>query len=147
MFFTPYAEPVGDHPDEELKWCYTKNENLKKDPKFSQMYLLDEQNRRAILQAVEKRIAELGKPLLQTAVVEEPAVLEDATLPAAKPLSFLEVLEPMNGSPEETLQLIKQKTEEAGFEFNLFLPVPRLENGKNPYGLNGCMAAMIDHFY
>lgn len=42
---------------------------------------------------------------------------------------------------------MKQKAEEAGFEFNLFSPVPRLENGKNPYGLNGCMAAMIDYFY
>ena len=51
----------------------------------------------------------------------------------------------MNGNPKETLQFIKQKTEEAGF--NLFSPVPRLENGKNPYGLNGCMATMIDYFY
>ena len=83
---TPYTEPLDDHPDEEWKWCYVKNENLKKDPKFRHMYLLDEQNRTAILNA-------------------------------------------------------------AGFEFNLFSPVPRLENGKNPYGLNGCMGAIIDYFY
>ena len=53
----------------------------------------------------------------------------------------------MNGSPEETLQFIIQKTEEAGFEYKLFSRIPRLENGKNPYGLNGSMAAMIDFFY
>jgi hypothetical protein len=145
--FTPYTEPLHDHPDEELKWCYVKNENLKKDPKFSQMYLLDRQNRTAILSAVEKRIAEFPKPLLQPLAVDELVVLEDETQPATKIILFLEVLKPINGSPEETLQFIQQKIEEAGFEFNLFSPVPRLENGKNPYGLNGCMAAMIDHFY
>ncbi len=145
--FTPYTEPVDDHSDEELKWCYVKNENLKKDPKFSQMYLLDEQNRTAILQAVERRIVEFGKSMLQPTAVEEQVIPEDAVPPAAKSPTFLEMLEPINGSPQETLQFIMQKTEEAGFEFNLFSPVPRLDNGKNPYGLNGCMAAMIDHFY
>jgi hypothetical protein len=142
----PYAEPLHDHPDEELKWCYVKNENLKKDPKFSQVYLLDGQNRTAILNAVEERIAEFPKPLLQPLLVEEPAVPEDGTLSASKTILFLEVLKPNNGSLEETLQFIRQKTEEAGFEFKLFSSVPRLGNGKNPYGLNGCVAAMIDHF-
>lgn len=144
--FTPYAEPLDNHPDEELKWCYVKNGYLKKDLKFSQMYLLDEQNRTAILQAVEKMIAESSKPLPQTANIEKPAILDD-TQPASKTILFLEVLKPINSSPEETLEFIRQKTEEAGFEFNIFSPVPRLENGKNPYGLNGCMAAMIDCFY
>jgi hypothetical protein len=40
--------------DEEPEWCLVKNENLKKDPKFSQMYRLDEQNRSTILKAVKK---------------------------------------------------------------------------------------------
>ncbi|MEO5998578.1 MAG: hypothetical protein ABIN89_17615 [Chitinophagaceae bacterium] len=145
--FIPYAEPLDDHPDEELKWCHVKNENLKRDPKFSQMYLLDEQNRTAILHAVEKRITEFPMPLLKPLPVSEPAIPEDETQPGTKIKLFLEVLKPINGSTEETLQFIQQKIEEAGFEFNLFSPVPRLENGKNPYGLNGCMGAMIDHFY
>lgn len=145
--FTPYAEPVDDHPDEELKWCYTKNENLKKDPKFSQMYLLDAQNRTVILQAVEKRTADSSKPLVKPATFEASAKTEDAMPPAVKPFSFLEMLEPINGSQEETLQFIKQKIEEAGFKYNLFSPVPKADNGKNQYGLNGCMAAMIDCFY
>ncbi len=143
----PYAEPSYDHPDEELKWCYVKNGHLKKDPKFSQMYLLDQQNRTAILNAVEKRIAEFPKPLLQPLSVEKPVVPEDETQPATKTILFLEVLNPINGNPEETLQFIRQKIEKAGFEFNLFSRVPRLEIGKNQYGLNGCIAAMIDHFY
>lgn len=145
--FIPYAEPLHDHPNEELKWCFVKNENLKKDPKFSQMYLLDEQNRRAILQAVEKKMAESSKPLVQPATVEEPAILVDGKPPAAKSLSFLDVLESINGSPEETLQFIRQKIGEAGFEFNLFSSIPKSDNGKNLYGLNGCIAAMIDCFY
>lgn len=144
---TPYAEPLHDHTDEELKWCYVKNENLKKDPKFSHMYLLDGQNRKAILHVVEKRMAEFLKPLLQPLSVENRAVPEEEIQPATKKILFLEVLKPMNGNPDETLQFIRQKVEEAGFEFNLFSPVPRLDNRKNPYGLNGCMAAMIDHFY
>ncbi len=93
--FTPHTEQLDDHPDEELKWCYVKNENLKKDPKFSQMYLLDEQNRTAILYAVEKRIAEFPMPLLQPPLVEEPALSEDETQPAAKTILFLEVLKPI----------------------------------------------------
>ena len=111
------------------------------------MYLLDEQNRTAILEAVEKRIAEFSKTLLQPPLIEAPAIPEDEMQPATKKILFLEVLKPMNGNSDETLQFIKQKTEEAGFEFNLFSPVPRLDNGKNPYGLNGCMGTMIDHFY
>lgn len=145
--FIPYVEPLPDHPNEELKWCFVKNENLKKDPKFSQMYLLDEQNRTAILHTIEKRIVESSKPLSQPVTVAEPATLEDLIPPPAKPLSFLEMLEPINGSPEETLQFIKQKIEEAGFKDNLFSPIPKSDNGKNQYGLNGRIAAMIDCFY
>ena len=92
-------------------------------------------------------MAEYSKPLLQPASIEETAVVEDAMPPAFKSLSFLNMLEPISGSPEETYTCHLLGRREAGFEFNLFSPVPRLENGKNPYGLNGCMAAMIDHFY
>jgi hypothetical protein len=57
------------------------------------------------------------------------------------------MLKPMDGSPENTLQFIIEKTEQAGFDYKIFQPVTRLANGKNPYGLNGCIAAMIDFFY
>ena len=33
------------------------------------------------------------------------------------------------------------------FEFDIFSLVERFPNGKNQYGLNGCIAAAIDFFY
>ena len=142
--FTPYSETSSSNLDEELEWCYVKNENLKKDPKFSQMYLLDEQNRTVIQRAIEKRISEFPKITVINQTIEE--LLEE--IPGTSHITlFLEVLRPMHGSPEETLQFMMRKTKEAGFEFNIFSGVPRLDNGKNPYGLNGCMGAMIEFFY
>ena len=145
--FIPYNEAIHEESDEELQWCFVKNTFLKKEAKFSKMYMLDEQNRSAILHAVEKRIAEFQKSLPLIVTIDESIEIKDETQPATKANLFLEMLKPINGSPEDTLRFILQKTEEAGFEYNIFSPVPRLDNGKNPYGLNGCMAAMIDHFY
>ncbi len=103
------------------------------------MYLLDEKNRSAILKAVEKRIAQFPEVIPDIGTMGPPTVTEPAKAIEITIL-FLEVLRPMNGTAQNTLQFIKDKTEEADFD------VPRLENGKNPYGLNGCMAAMIDFF-
>jgi hypothetical protein len=36
---------------------------------------------------------------------------------------------------------------EAGFELQLLSKVDKLPNGKNPYSLNGAIAAMVDFFY
>lgn len=137
---------MPENADEEVQFCYLKNGNLKKDPKFSQMYLLDQQNRTAILEAIEKRIAEFQKPLPQPAIFNEVAVKNSETHPTNHTVTFLDVLRPLNGSAEETLQFIMQKTKEAGFEYNIFSRVPKLDIGKNQYGLNGCIAAMIDLF-
>ena len=144
--FVPYGNEIDD-ADEELQFCYRKNKNLKKDSKFVRMYILDEQNRTSILNAVEKRINEFPRPSLHAGANEQPPISESETKPASNTVLFLEVLRPMNGSAEETLRFIIRKTEEAGFEYKLFSRIPRLENKKNPYGLNGCMAAMIDFFY
>ncbi len=43
--FTPYDATVKESFDEELQWCLVKNGHLKQDPKFSQMYELDKNNR------------------------------------------------------------------------------------------------------
>jgi len=138
-----YREPVPAHADEELRFCYMKNGNMKKDAKFRLMYSLDEQNRSAFLKAVEKGIAEglasLGKPL--------PSPIEDSAGPEEiSPLDFFQLVRPMNGSPEETIRFITNKTQQAGYKFSPFTPVKRLANGKNPYGFNGAAAAMIYHF-
>ena len=139
----PYGKSPDDSTDEELLFCFRKNANLKRDPKFAQMYQLDEQNRTAILLTVEKRINEILKT--QTTLETQKSSMADTEIQTkADTVSFLEVLKPINGKPEETLQFIKQKTEDADFDFKIFSRIPRLENGKNPYGFNGCIAAMID---
>ena len=142
----PYGKSPDDSTDEELLFCFRKNANLKRDPKFAQMYQLDEQNRTAILLTVEKRINEILKTQT-TLETQKPSMADTEIQTKADTVSFLEVLKPINGKPEETLQFIKQKTEEADFNFKIFSKIPRLENGKNPYRFNGCIAAMIDFFY
>jgi hypothetical protein len=125
--------------DEELQWCFIKNEHLKKDPKFEQMYSLDKENRSALLQALAERmmlLKSLGKDFEKTS--EDP--VEEKTP------SFLDVLTPINNNPNDTLNFINLKLGEAGFELKLLSKVDKLPNGKNPYGLNGAIAAMIDLF-
>ncbi len=53
--FVPYGKEPDESTDEELLFCFRKNGNLKRDAKFDQMYRLDEENRTAILFAVEKK--------------------------------------------------------------------------------------------
>lgn len=119
--FTPYSEASSGKLDEELEWCIVKNANLKKDPKFSQMYLLDDENRTVILRAIEKRIAEFPKTVVINQAAEEPLEEIPGT---SRTILFLEVLRPINGNPEETLQFMMQKTKEAGFELNVFPRFP-----------------------
>ncbi len=54
--FIPYNEAIQEEPDEELQWCFVKNAFLKKEAKFSKMYILDEQNRSAILEQQRKLV-------------------------------------------------------------------------------------------
>ena len=144
----PYREPVPSNADEELRFCYMKNRNLQKDAKFQLMYSLDEQNRKVFLNAVEKKIARsVLAPFIGEAVPPPPPSTHDVEKPKDGPiLDFLKLVRPMNGSPEETLRFITNQTEQAGYKWPLFSPVQRLNNGKNPYGFNGAIAAMIYHF-
>jgi hypothetical protein len=147
---TAYQEPISANADKELQWCYVKNIQLKKSEEFALMYTLDEENRTVLLSAIEKRIAEFPEPLNNPPFSEKPDPPPAAdTDPQAAPkmIIFLEVLRPMNGSPEETLQFILQKVEKAGLDHNVTTQVTRLSNGKNPYGFNGAIGAVIDHFY
>lgn len=134
--FTPFDENRSANADEELQWCYQKNNYLKNDKAFRLMYQLDKENRTAIKEALERRTAGQSTETIHPTDEQQPS----------EP-SFLDLLRPMNDSSHETLYFIARKTEEAEFPHNLFQPVPKLTNGKNPYGLNGSMAAMIDFFY
>ena len=111
--FVPYGNELNN-ADEELQFCYRKNQSLKKHAKFAQMYLLDEQNRTSILTAVEKRINEFPKPALQASGINPP-VIEDETKPTSNAILFLEVLRPLNGSPEETLAIHHSKNRRSRF--------------------------------
>jgi hypothetical protein len=139
--FTPYHAIPEKSPDEELQWCLVKNGHLKKDPKFEPMYVLDKENRSALLRALSEKIT-----LSKTTAVEAGDIPKPETV-GEKAISFLEVLRPLNDNPAETLHFINLKLEEANVEFNLLTKVDKLPNGKNPYGLNGAIAAMIDFFY
>ncbi len=144
--FVPYGKEPDDSTDEELLFCFRKNGNLKRDPKFDQMYQLDKENRAAILLAVEKRINELSKTLTEPES-PKPLMADTEFQPPADTVSFLNVLKPLNNNPTETLNFITAKLEEAKFEIKLLSKVHKLPNGKNPYGLNGAIAAMIDFFF
>ena len=62
-------------------------------------------------------------------------------------ISLLTMLKPLDGTPENTLQFMISSAKEAGLEYNIFIQVPRLVNGKNPYGLNSTILAILDHFF
>ncbi len=144
--FVPYGKEPDESTDEELLFCFRKNGNLKRDAKFDQMYRLDEENRTAILFAVEKKINELSETLTEPES-PKPSMADSEFQPIADTVSFLNALKPLNNNPTETLNFITAKLEEAKFELKLLSKVDKLPNGKNPYGLNGAIAAMIDFFY
>jgi hypothetical protein len=140
--FIPYDKKLEEQADEEVQWCLVKNEHIKKDDKFKQMYLLDKENRTEILKALTEKIASLT-----TAHRTPQAPGEKKGANETKATSFLDLLKLINDDPIQTLSFIKDQLEAASFEFNLFTKIDKLPNGKNPYGLNGAIAAMIDFFY
>lgn len=140
--FTPYDEKLEEQADEELYWCLVKNGNLKKDPDFDQMYLIDKESRTAILEALRQKIASFETK------EDKPAIIPSAnTTTEIKATSFADMLRPINGSSQETLDFMISKWAEAEFELNIFSTVAKYANGKNAYGLNGAIAAMIDFFW
>lgn len=141
-----YADPMPEDADDELKVCYLKNSSLKKNPKFRSMYSLDEQNRKDILGAVEKGIAALS-PSPSSPYPVPPAIHPPVEPESHGPISFLNMVRPMNGSTEETLRFIAEQVDKVGIRFDLFTPVELIYKNKNPYGLNGAMVASIRYFF
>lgn len=140
--FTPYDDKLEEQADEELKWCLVKNGHLKNDPKFNQMYILDKENRTELLQALTEKIASF-----QTKENEPEITSKEITETGAKTTSFVEMPKPFNNSSQETLDFIISKWAEAEFDLHIFSKVDKYSNGKNAYGLNGAIAAMIDFFW
>ncbi len=140
--FTPYDATVKESFDEELQWCLVKNGHLKQDPKFSPMYELDKDNRTTLLQTLTEKIALLQRPEKEARLLPPEITTEEN-----KTILFVDMLTPINDSSEETLQFIISKWAEAEFDLNIFSTIAKLPNGKNFYGLNGAIAAMVDFFW
>ena len=139
--FTPYDDMLEEQADDELYWCLVKNSWLKRDSKFAKMYQLDRENRATILQRLEDKIAAINNEKKNNEVSIGSVSGE------VKLSSFTDMLNPIENDWRETLEFVRIAVQTAGFEGDLFSKIPKLPNGKNPYGLNGTIAAMIDFFY
>jgi hypothetical protein len=106
------------------------------------MYALDIENRTTLQQTLSEKIASFRtkEKKSETTQVEIPE-------PKVEIASFVDMLKPLNNSSQETLDFIIAKLKEAEFEPDLFNKVQKFSNGKNVYGLNGAIAAMIDFFW
>jgi hypothetical protein len=134
--YLPYDEARLSEADEELQFCFVKDKSLRKSKKYEDMYRLDQENRAAIKLALEERAIAPTLP-------EPDSLVQEANLAP----TLLDMIVPTNGSTLETLQFIKDKLLEAEFRFDIFLPVKKSKDNRNPHGFNGCIAAMIDFFY
>lgn len=140
--FTPYGNHLKEQTDEELQWCLVKNGHLKKDSKFDKMYSLDIANRTAVLKVLTEKIASF-----QTQENQPEIIPQEITATGVKTTSFVDMLRPIKDSSRETLDFIISKWAEAEFDLQIFSKVDKYSNGKNAYGLNGAIAAMIDFFW
>lgn len=132
----PYNPAKLLDADEELQWCFVKDKSLRESKKYEDVYRLDQENRDAIRLVLEERL------LVPTLPEKDDLVQE-----VHSALSFVDMIVPTNGSSLETLQFIKDKLKEAEFRFDIFLPVKKSKDNRNPHGFNGCLAAVIDFFY
>jgi hypothetical protein len=134
--YLPYDNARLSEADEELQFCFLKDKSLRESKKYEDMYRLDQENREAIKLALEERAI--------TPTLPEPDSLVQG---ASSAPTLLDMIVPTNGSSLETLQFIKDKLLEAEFRFDIFAPVKKSKDNRNPHGFNGCIAAMIDFFY
>ena len=136
--FIPYDGIAEDNPDEELVWCMVKNNHLKVDPKFESMYQKDQENREAILKEINKlmELSGINKNETASAIDQEPT----------KQSGFLDMIIPLNGSIENTLNYIESKIIEARFPHNIFHTISKSKKGANKTGLNSEIAAMVNVF-
>lgn len=136
--FIPYDGIGEDNPDEELVWCMVKNDHLKVDPKFESMYQKDRENREAILKEINKlmELSGINKNTIVSAIDQEPT----------KQAGFLDMIIPLNGSIDKTLNYIESKIIEARFPHNIFHTISKSKKGANKTGLNSEIAAMVNVF-
>jgi hypothetical protein len=144
LYSMAYDEKLNTGVDEELSYCYLKIASLRKDKKFDQMFVLDLQNRKTVLELPEKRLVanEKGEENKNGLSPIEP----DPVNHQPEEISFLEMLTPITGSIENTLRYIESKIIEARFPHNIFHTIKKTKKGANQTGLNSEIAAMVNVF-
>ena len=137
-----FDEKLNTGVDEEISFCYRKFDSLRKDKRFDQMFGLDLHNRKIILDMLGKRIEEIKKENEK----ELPSTAPGSTNHQPAEISFLEMLNPTNGSIENTLKYIESKIIEAKFPHNIFHTISKTKKGANQTGLNSEIGAMVNVF-
>jgi hypothetical protein len=141
--FIPYHDIGEDNPDEELVWCMVKNNHLRGDTKFELMYQKDQQNREAILNEINKLLELSDTNKAEIGSLEIPSTIDKEL---KKQRDFLDMIIPINGSIENTLNYIESKIIEARFPHNIFHTINKTKKGANQTGLNSEIAAMVNIF-
>lgn len=153
--FTPYEKQPGITLDEELEWCILKNSHLKADGDFATMYQKDIANRQQVLAMIAELITSkqhtklTAKKESRTAnkISKPSSKKQSAILLVPERISFVEMLQPMEGSTANTKDFIQQSLAEVKTKYNIFEPVRKTKSNKNPKGFNGSIAAVILFFY
>ncbi|MDQ2719659.1 MAG: hypothetical protein M3Z26_07870 [Bacteroidota bacterium] len=138
-----YDEKLNTCVDGEISYCYRKIASLKKDKKFDQMFALDLQNRKTVLELLEKRLAANEKAEDNNGLYP---IEPDPANNQLQEISFLDMVNPTNGSIENTLSYIESKIIEARFPHNIFHTINKTRKGANKTGLNSEIAAMVNVF-
>jgi len=132
-----FHESIKSDNDEELQWCIVKNNRLKNDPKFQKMYTLDIANRQILLDAL--------RSAARTQAPQIPGKLTNTE--NGEWVEFSKVLTIREGfTAMDTLQLIKDKLKLAEFGYDIFQTIEKGDGGRNQYGLNPRIGAMVDYF-
>ena len=137
-----FDEKLDTGHDPEISFCYRKYASLRTDKKFDQMFALDVHNRKVLLDLLEKRMEEIKRQNEG----ELPSIEPEPTNHKTAEISFLDMLNPSNGSIENTLEYIESKIIEAGFPHNIFHTIEKSKKGANKTGLNSEIAAMVNVF-
>jgi hypothetical protein len=139
-----YDQKLNTGLDQEVSYCFRKVASLRNDKEFDLMFSLDLQNRKAVLELLVKRLVANEKGKYNTG--ELPETEPEPQNNEAPEISFLEMLIPISGSYENTLNFIESKIIEARFPHNIFHTISKTRRGANQTGLNSEIAAMVKVF-
>ncbi|MEO8823792.1 MAG: hypothetical protein ABI366_09470, partial [Ginsengibacter sp.] len=141
-----FDEKLNTGMDEEISYCYRKVDSLRIDKKFDQMFVLDLHNRKVVLDLLEKRMEEIETGDENQQEKKLSLEIAETSNHAPSKVPFLDMVTPLKGNKEETLQFIKEAVLLAGAK-DLFITVKLNKGDRNPKGFYGNVWAMITFFY